>query len=113
MKKILQYLAAFVMLFSLPAAGFMFLLLFSSSIKQENKTAATANQVDGYIIFFQSTPAAVYETMGEVKIKASITGTPGELFKQVMKKIKKEFPKADAIIFEGVEMEKAQAIKFK
>ena len=78
-----------------------------------DNTNATAESKDGYIIFFYSKPGTAYDTLGEVKNKFSISGSPAELFEQILKKVKKDFPKADAIIFNGVEMEKATAIKFK
>jgi hypothetical protein len=78
------------------------------------KNLAQVNEVDGYYIFQQCKPMREYEVLGEVK-KTGITwtGSPKEMFKTLLRRTKKDFPKADGLIFEDVQVEHAQCIKFK
>lgn len=79
----------------------------------ETKTQATVNSVDGYLIFIQSKPVAPFETLGDVRARDQWSGSPKELFNNMLKNLKKDFPKADAVIIEDLEMKHGSAIKWK
>jgi len=94
---------------------FAFSFLSISAIETStNKRLAEVNQKEGFLIFMQSQPVAEYEVLGTVK-KTGLTwtGSPEELFNTLMKRAKKDYPKADAIIFEDIELNHATCIKFK
>lgn len=78
-----------------------------------NKTTATVDQQQGVAIFMLSKPTSDYEYLGSVKKAAAWTGQPSEMLSGVLKKLKKEYPQADGIIFTSIDMDKADAIKFK
>lgn len=84
---------------------FVFLLSLSQT--------ATVDQQEGVSIFILCKPVAEYEYLGTVKIKAAWTGEPEEMLNIALKKVKKEYPLADGIIFTRLAMDKADAIKFK
>lgn len=92
------------------------LLLIAATIPQSpvKKSSAEANLVDGYYIFMQCKPLHEYEVIGTVK-KTGVTwsGQPSEMYNTLIRRMKKEFPKADGIIFDDVEMEHATCIMFK
>jgi hypothetical protein len=77
------------------------------------KANATVDQKEGYYIFVMSKPTTEYEYMGSVKKGMSWTGAPTEMLNSIIKKVKKDYPKADAIIFTTIDMDKADAVKFK
>ncbi len=83
------------------------------SSKQENTGNANAEQVEGYYIFLLSKPVKAYEYIGTVKTGATWSGKPEQNLKSILKRVKKDYPKADGIIFQDVSMEKVDAIKFK
>jgi hypothetical protein len=79
-----------------------------------DKRAAQVNQAQGYFIFMQSQPVAEYKVLGTVKKTGlTLSGDPTEMFNTILKKTKKEYPDADGIIFENVDMQHATCIKFK
>jgi len=80
---------------------------------EADKTAAKVSQLQGLSIFILSTPAATYDYLGSETKKISITGEPGEMLNSMIKKIKKNYPTADGVIFTDVAMKKGDAIKFK
>jgi len=68
---------------------------------------------DNYKIFFFSTPVDEYETLGYLKeAKLVWTGKPKEMFKLMLKKTRKQYPNADALIVEELHMNRVRAIKF-
>lgn len=87
--------------------------LTSFKLAPDNKATATVERQEGLLIFMLSKPVADYEYLGTVKIKAAWTGEPTEMLNISIKKVKKEYPQAEAIIFTSVGMDKADAIKFK
>lgn len=94
------------------------LIAFSSERPQELKNStAEVNQVEGLLIFTDCKPVKEYEYLGTVK---SNTGGFGNLQyegvrNRLIKKVKKEYPKADgAIMYLNYgQADKADAIKFK
>lgn len=77
------------------------------------KDDATVEQQEGLYIFVHSKPKRAYEYLGSVKKNLSVTGQPDEMLPALIRKAKKEHPDAEAIIITSMNMEKADAIKFK
>ena len=90
-------------------------ILASAQTTQTETTNTLANVAteDGYLLFMYSAPVKSYSTLGYLK-KARIvwSGKPKEMFKLMIRKVKKQFPQADAIIVESVDMNEVRAIKF-
>lgn len=104
MKKIITLIAAFVVLTT------------TAFVVQTttNKSSAIAEQREGFYIFMFSKPAMEYEHLGTVKKTGLVwSGKPEEMFNILLRRAKKDYPKADAIIFTNVDMDKADCIKFK
>lgn len=80
---------------------------------EDDKAKATVEQMDGLYVFIQSKPDAENEYLGSVKKSLALTGNPEEMLNAMIKKVKKEYPNANGIIFTSVSMDKADAIKFK
>jgi len=81
---------------------------------ENKKDLARVNRVEGYYIFIQCAPIAEYDVLGTVK-KTGVTwsGSPEEMYRTLLKRMKKDYPKADGIIFDDVAMEHATCIQFK
>lgn len=77
-----------------------------------DKTSATVNQDSGISIFILSKPKAPYTSLGNVKVKLTMSGSPSELYSKALKKCKADYPLADGIIFNSIDLDKAEAIKF-
>ena len=78
-----------------------------------DKGSATVDQQQGLYIFMLSKPTAEYEYLGSVKKGLAFTGQPNEMLNSMIKKVKKDFPNAEGIIFTAIGMDKADAIQFK
>jgi ABC-type glycerol-3-phosphate transport system substrate-binding protein len=78
-----------------------------------DKSSATVDQKEGLYVFILSKPTAQYEYLGSVKKVLAWSGKPEEMLNSLIKKVKKEYPKANGIIFTNVDMDKADAIEFK
>lgn len=89
------------------------LLLMAFAIQDANTGNATAEQVEGYYIFLMSKPVKAYEYLGTVKAGITWNGQPEENFRSILKRVKKDYPKADGIIFQDISLKKVDAIKFK
>jgi hypothetical protein len=82
------------------------------------KSSADVNQVEGYYIFTDSKPVLEYEYLGTVKFNGGL-GFSSEQYTDVrnklIKRAKKEFPRADGIIFYFAtgSADRADLIKFK
>lgn len=63
--------------------------------------------------FLLSKPTTEYEYLGSVKKVLAWSGKPEEMLNSMIKKVKKEYPKADGIVFTNIDMDKADAIQFK
>lgn len=90
------------------------LIVFSSlTIKQENKkNLATPDQVEGLYIFSFSKPASETTFLGTVKASITLTGNNTEAINKMVKKARKEYPTAQAIIVNS-DFDKADVISFK
>lgn len=99
------------------AIGFLALIIIAPSFKEikptQDKASATVEQKQGLYIFIMSKPSLQYDYLGSVKKGLALTGQPEEMINSMIKKVKKEYPKADGIIFTSIELDKADAIIFK
>jgi|GEM_PF-3290173 hypothetical protein len=96
-------------------AGFlivMYFLLSSMGIIPEKNNAAEVNQIDGMYIFIECKPTADYKFLGSEKKSVTWSGSGKESIRGVIKKIRKNYPEADGIIFESIDLDKGDAIKF-
>ena len=76
------------------------------------KAKATVTKKEGMYIFLQAKPEAPNQYLGSVKKSLAWTGKPEEMLNAMIKKVKKEYPAADGIIFTDIDMDQADAIKF-
>jgi hypothetical protein len=92
-------------------------LLFTLCATAQTNTAkhsdATVNQMQGVYIFMYSKPTAEYTYLGSIKIKTAWSGQPEEMLNITLRKLKKDYPGADGIIFTSAQMEMIDVIKFK
>ena len=87
--------------------------LFLSAFKLVgDKSSAKVDQQQGLYIFLLSKPVADFEYLGSVKKSIGWTGQPEEMLNSIIKKVKKEYPKADGVVFTTIAMDKADAIQF-
>ena len=78
-----------------------------------DRGAAVATQVEGIYIFMLCKPATDYHYLGTVEKKGIVmTGKPDEMLKIMVKKVKKQYPTAEGIIFTELNMYKADCINF-
>lgn len=79
-----------------------------------DKNTASVQQKDGIYIFMFSTPLADYEKLGTVKKTGIVlSGKPEEMFNILLRRCKKDYPSATGLIFSSVQMDEADAIRFK
>jgi hypothetical protein len=77
-----------------------------------NKTAEVL-QRDGLYIYIQCTPVKDFTVLGSEKKTITFSGSNNSTIDGVIKKIKKEYPEAQGVIFESIDLTKGDAIKFK
>lgn len=88
--------------------------LFSSfQAGETRKDIATIETVEGYYIFMYSKPIAPTEYMGTIKAKMTWSNTADQVMTSILKQVKKEYPKADGLIFKGSDRFECEVIKFK
>lgn len=78
-----------------------------------DKSPAIVEQEQGIFIFIKSKPVAEYQYLGSVKKSFALTGSPNEMLKSMLSKCKKEYPQADGLIFNSIDLDKADCVKFK
>ena len=88
------------------------------SVKHNSEKAqATVNQVQGVYIFIDSKPVADYTYLGTVDTKGVVSSNPQYTVvrDKLIKRIKKDWPAADGVIFSfnAGGKDHADAIKFK
>lgn len=89
-----------------------------SAICQESKVSdpkalATTEKIDGYYIYVDCTPVAKYEVIGTVNTPKVVKNNKYKTMRATMlKKGKKEQPKADGFIFKNQNVYSCEAIKF-
>lgn len=67
----------------------------------KNNTAEV-EQIEGYLIFAKSKPVKEYEHLGTIKGPTIGSHEFDKFVESLIKKVKKKFPKADALLFDGV-----------
>lgn len=87
-------------------------LVYSITIIENSCDVAKVEQVQGYDIYWKSRPVCEYEYLGSVKSAGIVPGKPANVLLHMIKRAKKEYPKADAIILDG-SMYVLDAIKYK
>lgn len=87
--------------------------ILTSFIGSSEKSKSIVDQKEGLYIFILSKPVAEYEYLGSVKKVLAWSGKPDEMLNSMIRKVKKDYPKADGIVFTSVDMDKADAIQFK
>lgn len=98
------------------ATVIIFVVGFSAK-HNSDKANAVVNQVQGVYIFIDSKPVAEYEYLGTVSTKGVVSSNPQYLVirDKLLKRIKKDWPSADGVIFSfnAGGADHADAIKFK
>lgn len=88
--------------------------LFSSfQAGETRKDIAAVETVQGYYIFMYSKPISETEYLGTVKAKMTWNNTADQVMTSILKQVKKEYPKADGLIFKGSDRFECDVIKFK
>jgi len=79
------------------------------------KASAVVNQVEGIYVYTDCKPVLDYEYIGTIKSSFAGTGQYYQVRNKLLKKCKKEYPNADAIVirFNTNGVDKADVIKFK
>lgn len=85
----------------------------TSFVGSSEKNKSIVDQKEGLYIFILSKPVAEYEYLGSVKKILAWSGKPDEMLNSMIRKVKKDYPKADGIVFTSIDMDKADAIQFK
>lgn len=93
----------------------LFALMTAGSIQaQDTKNAATVTKEQGIYIFMCAEPVTPYDYLGTVKAPAvTMGGTFEESLTVILKRVKKDYPQAEAIIFNSSNSNKVDAIRFK
>lgn len=86
---------------------------FAQTPELPKKNVAEVNQVQGVFLFMMSKPLHEYDYLGSTKIKVVWTGQPEEMINITLKKLKKDYPTADGLIFTTMNMDQADVVKFK
>lgn len=80
---------------------------------EADKRAAIVSQIKGVSVYIISVPKDQYDYLGTVKKSFALTGGNEEMVNGLVNKARKEYPTCDAILFNTLEFEKADVIKFK
>lgn len=76
-------------------------------------TKAQPEQMEGLYIYYKCKPVSETEYIGTVKTGITWGASPHEFLNKILKKVKAEYPAAQAVIITDVDMQKADAVKFK
>lgn len=89
-------------------------LLTAFTINHEvKKSAAEVKQMQGLYIFFCAEPVKETEYLGNVKATMYMSTDTDDRINSVIKKCKKDYPQAEAIVFKSLDLTTADAVKFK
>jgi hypothetical protein len=105
MKKIMIGLMAGIMLLSIVA--------FKVANYEPKKATADVESYQGVYIFIHSKPVMEYDYKGTCKLAVTWSAKASEAINAMTKKVKKDFPDADGIIFTDENLWQADAVKFK
>jgi hypothetical protein len=103
-----------VMIFALAGFG---LVAFDAHLQgNSNRTEtdlARVDQAQGLNIFIQSKPMARYDVLGTVKKTGLVwSGRPKEMYNTLIRRALNDYPNADGIIFDDIDLDHATVIKF-
>ena len=115
MKKLLLVIALIAVVSIIPAVTIVNKANEYAATKNElvdNNNMAVVDQVEGCYVFILSRPNAPYRYLGTVKKGATMSGSPESFFTSIVKKVKKEFPNSNGIIFTSIDLNKADCIEF-
>lgn len=76
-------------------------------------TKAQPEQMEGLYIYYKCKPVSETEYIGTVKTGITWGASPHEFLNKILKKVKADYPAAQAVIITDVDMQKADAVKFK
>lgn len=109
MKRIILFFIAVVII------GTVRLCAIAQEYKKEQQETRTAHveQINGISIFILSTPVGEYERLGTVSKHFALTGSNKEMINGLVKKAVKDYSQAQGLIFNSLDFEKAEVIKFK
>ncbi len=95
-------------------AGMLLIGIFAFKVANYEPTKATANTelIQGMYLFIKSKPVMEYDYVGTCKT-VTFGSKASEAINCMIKKVKKDFPDANGIIFTDDDLWKADAIKLK
>lgn len=100
--------------FSILTLSILLLLSVPSFAQEADKSLAKADIQQGLYIFMLSKPVSDYEYLGSIKKGGFVwTGKPTEMLNIMIRRAKRDYPDADAIIITTISMDMADVIKFK
>lgn len=76
-------------------------------------TKAQPEQIEGLYIYYKCKPISETDYLGTVKTGITWGASPHEFLNKILKKVKADYPAAQAVIITDVDMQKADAVKFK
>lgn len=82
----------------------------------DSNSLATVEKIQGYYVYILSKPLQDYEVIGTVTVGSTATNGYNERRKKMIRKLSKEYPKADGIIMDfagGWDADVGTAIIFK
>ena len=89
------------------------IILFSFRMTSEPHNAQVYKW-QGFYVFMECSPTSDYTVLGTVKEKGIVwTGKPKEMFTTILKRVRKDYPNADGVIFDPINGKHASCIKFK
>lgn len=91
--KVKGIIKTFAVIFAIAIAA----LAFSGNKFENDKTLATVDRVNGVYLFINAKPVSEYTYLGTVKVTFSVSGQFLSVRDKLMRKIRKDFPQADAI----------------
>jgi hypothetical protein len=94
------------MIFKIFFIAVLSLPLFVPFADENKKDDATVEQSEGLYIFIMSKPVAETNYLGTLKVGSTITDNP---LHTLIKKCRKEYPGAEALIIDDVNLQKAKA----
>ena len=87
-------------------------LAFTSINYEIEKNSGEVKQIEGLYIFFASEPLMKTEYIGTVKVGMTLNSDSDTRLSAIIKKCKKNFPNAEAVIFKSIDFSSADAVKY-
>ncbi len=88
-------------------------ILVSFRADVSDHTAATVDTIEGIAVFYSCKPVAATDYLGTVKVGVTMTNKASDCLRALIKRVKKEYPGAEAILVTDPDFQKADALKFK